>query len=675
MTEQVKLQQALFGYRDGHNLMAASISLPPRVKQFLATVTDSSGPENTRGFEGALTGLPVPETDFYALFRTWPAPEMSRPGCVWSHLILIQLADLARVQELFHLGALCSRPEFPINLSSYEEVLDFDIAKSGSGAAPGPSQMRLRYLVQALYGHPEAGVVILDEEGKSWESAVFRVWSQQWPRLRRDFAFSTGSLGDRRLTSIPFDLQIAPVRSERLWRRSDYLTLLLNFPDPPPDSTSEASEKWADVAEDDLRVPNNRQFRQFLFDYGSDVERPRAGFGKLAAVYKQIRAASEESWPNLLRSVAEIFPVPAEAGRLKRWLVTLPEWLDPTAKLERAWSIVSFLLDAQQSSAYPSSDYDFSSSAAYLWSERREQAISLLSRLVKRDEQPAAVSFAEGIASAVDSTSLRKIAEEHGELVPIVIRYNLALASEVDTWRLSGQTQTQVYETLTKLELGQEEWGQIVGAMFTAATYVSVREAVAMAGPFAMTGSFRWLEYPLANEFLPSHSWRDALALSAIAELSRNSGLQPAQLALSAWCVPSNEVRRVLSADRSDVQRLSDASLAAIPAPLRIPTAFLLLTLGLNSHSELGVELILRNFFVVHDALASSTHSSESWWLLAPELPTLGWWKDWDHCKRLRRGTRYALAQRRACGRLAPFARTADERKIVEKFCEYERKS
>lgn len=128
MVEQIKLQQALFGYRDGHNLLAASTALAPRVRQFLATITDSSGPENNTGFEGAFTGLPVPETDFYALFCTWPAPEMPRPGCVWSHVILIQLADLAQIPGLFLLRNLCSRPSVPIDTALYEQSLTLNAA-------------------------------------------------------------------------------------------------------------------------------------------------------------------------------------------------------------------------------------------------------------------------------------------------------------------------------------------------------------------------------------------------------------------------------------------------------------------------------------------------------------------------------------------------------------------
>jgi len=675
MSQQVKLQQALFGYRDGHNLLAASTSLAPRVRQFLATVTDSSGPESNRAFEGALTGLPVPDTDFYAIFRTWPDPEMPRPGCVCSHVILIQLADLARIQSLVTLGVLCSRPAQPIDFGKYEQPLLFDVSKLDRDAACAHDERRLHYLVRALYEHPEAGVVILDEESACWERAIFLVWSQQWPRLRREFAFSTGSLGDRRLAGIAFDLQIAPVRSERLWRRSEYPTLLLSYPDPATELNCEVSKHWITIAEEDFRDSSDHRFRQFLFDYGSDVEHPRAGFGKLATVYKQVRTESEASWADLLCMVAESFPAPSEAGRLKRQLVTLPEYLDSSVKLERAWSIVSFLLDTPQSRAYPPLDFDFSVSAVSLWREKREQTISLLSRLVQRDENRAALSFAEGIASAVDSVSLRAIAEEYGELVPLIIRHNVALAFEIDTWKLGGHIQTQVFETLTKLALSHEDWGRIVGAMFIAATYVSVREAVSMAGPCAMKGSFRWITDPVASGVIPSHSWRDALTSSAVAELSNGNQLLPAQLALCAWCVPSEEVRRTLSAIREDVRQLSDASPTAIPAPLRVHTAFLLLTLGLRSDSECGVNLVLRNFFTVHSALASSAHSSESWWLLAPELPSLGWWKDWDYCKRLRRAARHALAKRRACGRLGAFANTAEERRIAEKFCEYERKT
>lgn len=671
MVEKITLEQALFGYRDGHNLLAASVSLAPQVRQFLATVTDSSGPESAIGFESPFTGLPVPQTDFYALFCTWPAPEMPRPGCVWSHVILIQLADLARIPELLSLRKYCSRPSNSSLMAGYEKPLAFDVDGVKEGQDEPLDTRRVFTLVRALYERPEAGVVILDDSSVLWETPVFKVWSQQWPRLRREFAFSTGSLGDRRLAGMAFDLQVAPLSSERLWRRSEAPTLLMNFREPSTNVFDGNSPEWLKTVQNDLQNEASR-LRQFLFDYGSDIEKPRAAFGKLAAAHKQVSTATETAWADLLRSVGESFPVPTEAARLKRWLVTLPASLNPSEKLERAWAIVSFLLDSQHSAAYPSLDFDFANSAVSLWKEKREQTIALLSRLVQRDEKPAATSFAEGIACAVDSASLKAIAEGHGELVPLVIRHNTSLAFEVDTWKLGGHIQTQVFETLTKLSLSQADWGKILGAMFIAATYVSVREAVAMAGQFAMSGAFRWLEDPISQEVLPSHAWREALAPPAVELLAKSKTLLPAQLALCAWCAPADEVRRILSASREDVQRLAEEPPDTIPSPLRVPTAFLLVAVGLRENSAASSNLILRNFFTAHEALASGHLSSESWWLLSPELPDLGWWRDWDRCEKLRRAVHRFLVQHGGNKRLREFARTSDERKLARKVAENE---
>src|SRR5262245_54967263 len=99
MAEQLRIEQALFGYREGHQLLAASVPLVPKVRQFVANVTDGSGPETSEGFDSAYTGLPIPDTSYYALFCTWPAPEMPQPGCVWSHVLLLDLADLARIPD------------------------------------------------------------------------------------------------------------------------------------------------------------------------------------------------------------------------------------------------------------------------------------------------------------------------------------------------------------------------------------------------------------------------------------------------------------------------------------------------------------------------------------------------------------------------------------------------
>ena len=42
--------------------------------------------------------------------RTWRAPEMSRPGCVWTHALLIEPALLESLEHLSVLQQFFSRP-------------------------------------------------------------------------------------------------------------------------------------------------------------------------------------------------------------------------------------------------------------------------------------------------------------------------------------------------------------------------------------------------------------------------------------------------------------------------------------------------------------------------------------------------------------------------------------
>lgn len=663
MRDSIKIEQALFGYHAGHNLVAASVPLAPRVRQFLATITDSSGPENATGFEVAFTGLPVPETDFYALFCTWPAPEMPRPGCVWSHVLLIELADLARIPDFAQLRSLCIRPVSPLRIADYQRPLTFDCARTNMAGAEPLDIKRTVQLVRALYEHPAQGIVVLDQAGAPWELAIFSVWSQQWPRLRREFAFSVGSLGDRRQAGVPFDLQIAPLSSERLWRRIDLPTLVLNYTSPAPDLFAASPATWIDSAVEDLKDGAQSVLRQFFFDFGSDTEKPRAAFSKLAVAHGIMAYGSNADWGALLRFVGEEFPSQTEAVRLKRTLTALPESLTSVEKLERAWTIASFILGAREAEAYPRVDIDFGNAALHFWTQKRDEVVTLLGRLVRRKESPLAASFVGAIANAVDCAALKYISERHDELVPMIISHHPALAFEVDTWHLQGHVQSQIYEALGRLTLKEEDWGKIVGAMLIAATYVSIREAVGRSGSFVMQGAFRWLEHPVAQQMLPSQPWREALASPAAELLNRDNKLSPAELAFSAWCIPSEIVHRILFAERDDVQNLANQPLENLPPPLRVPTAFLLTALGLGATTDAGTSLIVRTFYPLHDALAAREYSEESWSLLSPQLHYLGLWRDWDRCEKLRRAVNAWLTQHVKAGNLLREVATTPERR------------
>ena len=102
--------QALHGYSDGHALLATSEDLPRDDKHLMLALSDMSGRSMVAGFEEYLTAYPLVGAGFYAFAKTWYASEMERLGCVWTHTLLIRVADLAEIVDVGSLMNFFRRP-------------------------------------------------------------------------------------------------------------------------------------------------------------------------------------------------------------------------------------------------------------------------------------------------------------------------------------------------------------------------------------------------------------------------------------------------------------------------------------------------------------------------------------------------------------------------------------
>jgi hypothetical protein len=117
--------------------------------------------------------------------------------------------------------------------------------------------------------------------------------------------------------------------------------------------------------------------------------------------------------------------------------------------------------------------------------------------------------------------------------------------------------------------------------------------------------------------------------------LIANEHLSFCQFALAAWLSPMEAVREMISPARADIKELAE-KLNDLPQPLVVPSAFVLMALGLRAKDLHGASLIVRSFDTVNNALATKNHPSESWELLSPQLPYLGWLRDWDRCAKIK---------------------------------------
>src|SRR4051812_17932446 len=101
-----RVDQVLFGYRDGHELIASSRPLEARTQARLLPHVDASFSGEAKHF---LVGVDMESIDAYLLARIWPAPEAPRPGAVWTHGLLLD-RDVMSEEHIAGLLSLFRRP-------------------------------------------------------------------------------------------------------------------------------------------------------------------------------------------------------------------------------------------------------------------------------------------------------------------------------------------------------------------------------------------------------------------------------------------------------------------------------------------------------------------------------------------------------------------------------------
>ena len=124
---KIQFEQTLHGYYKGHGLIATSISnLNQEDASLMATLSDWTG---YRGSEDEddnyLTIYPLSSGNYMAFAKTWYAKEMERPGCVWTHTLLVPIECFTGKFDIRNLLKFFRRP-VKDQYAMYTEALIID---------------------------------------------------------------------------------------------------------------------------------------------------------------------------------------------------------------------------------------------------------------------------------------------------------------------------------------------------------------------------------------------------------------------------------------------------------------------------------------------------------------------------------------------------------------------
>lgn len=275
----IKIHQSLHGYQNGHQLIASSLNLNLAAKRTLLYQSDLTGSlEN--GFDSYVTGYPIIESNLYVLARTWYAPEMERPGCVWTHSLILEYSDLGKFIDLVFLNEYFVRP----NSSDFNKYSnEITINPSNLETPLANDSLSYKALLTAVYNNPDNTIIIPTNNSLTHESELLRLWSDQWPRLRRGFKFCSGALGLKSLDDGEFDVQIVPERNVNSIARQSSNPIIVKI-------GGIEVEDWTLIFEH----YSKEDIRKFLWTFGADMEGRRANYIPLMRMFEAINSKKFE---------------------------------------------------------------------------------------------------------------------------------------------------------------------------------------------------------------------------------------------------------------------------------------------------------------------------------------------------------------------------------------------
>ena len=606
----IEIHQALHGYSDGHRQLAISANLEAPDAKLLLMFSDISGPGANPGSDGYLTGYPLSGSGYFALSRTWLALEMPRPGCVWTHTLLVKFADLAVIDSLQRFNVYFRYPENPKKLKTYNAPLELQTSEWLKGSVRIGEAESL--IVQELYGFPNRRVLV-DRPSVSADELILALWSQQWPRLRRSFSFCSLCTRDRSSNGISFDLQLisksfrSGTGQARVSRR---------------ESGRHSREIWLRKTLRDLERPNEEGLRSFLKLVGSDVEGGREAFDPLCTLFARLDEGNDE--PN----------------RRRRALATLEE--PSLSRARTAHAVVANVLAANIEDV---DDVELS----FLWKNMeyvdKELASKQGARVVRELWRRTPEGFDKRswdnetqrrlIDVAVQTVELSELlihVIDVSELEEVALRLRPKIMQETQFW-----SNTRELARAVEFAVNAVDNDKVLSAMIAAERKELPRLAVSKFGEkvvlLVIAGLVGGNRDKVSIREWTVEATRKTVEIARVLKEEKNLDL--AFLSMVASCVSEDAVRNEEGEDPWLIA-LQNAAAVNGQRDMDLCLAVFLLGRAFLAASRSPGGLVRAGFETVDKAVAEHRLPEELWRRLERHLPTSMFWLDWSKTYRIR---------------------------------------
>lgn len=626
------VHQALWGYSNGHHLLSASITLSASSRKLLEVLTDLSGPDAPNAFNGYLTGCFLPADGYYALSKTWFAPEMERPGCVWTHTILLETGTTAHWDGLDLDSLFCRPQQGKANCQAH-----YSIPLSPNTAPlslPSQAKADALALFSSLIQYPEPFLMPASDINR-WNAAFEALLTLAGPRFSQDISFCTGSFSNRKLWGQPLTLQAVPARLFKVFLRTAPGSRVLSMDEK--NSSQGTAEKTL------MTLQTFQEAKSLLLSCGTEYDN-RHSWPLFKEFCTEISNGDAFSFRQALGTL-EIQPDIYDIARIL-WILfcemfTRDRWKTHDAQAE---SLFNFLtLDAQYVSIDTARSQTLESILTHLWAHCRREIVDLVPRLLTCTLNIAGEIAVTFIVAHLFTSEYTELLQQNAAMCLPMLRLNRNLAKCEALWELPKNLQAEALRELRhndgRITAIQTEDEDILHFIFRYGDSGLFREVYDTFGNKAIQVYFSYFSNSRSKE--RAIAWSVLCREDPVLSVHALSVLSPTALALFTAVISvldpcCNEVLSI-SGDVWErlYQRFCRNSNEAATA-----YAQFVLPLILCSNVAISPELLDFSFCTVHALLAQNSMNYSRWECLSSLLPDIPWYQSWDKCKRLRKAAK-----------------------------------
>lgn len=624
----MKIQQTLHGYSEGHMLLASSIStLTQRDKKKMAVLSDWDEYARQEDESTYITAYPLPDSPYYVVAKTWYANEMERPGCVWTHSLLI---DMRVIEEFFDYRALFFafvRPERD-KYSDYNRALEISGEIDEKTLMPSPFKMpSLAHWLNTLLKKEEPLVFATNQPTIYYQIFLLSLMNHLPAGLLTTMSLCSGTGRIRKYENELFNLQFVANHRNNL---------------PKIDSLMPGVEEGIDwcqyvaqsIQDEKLNVPI------LLYRFTSDIGDRMEAYAAVVMVYMildRLRKPGEDNVVKFrltLRILAEAFASKAEGANFKSAM------LDP--------SITKYYFDEQSfiyemaitkyCEAFDYEQFDFAVRARVCFkSSPISDWASMLERLLENKEgNPYKEIVLDNVDIDYNQLQVEYLTGEHWNLFCNLAKRNVkALAN--DFWLTAGKEKfVELVSVLFKKDPKDFLYWKPLLEKLLEYNYSAERYQIEILSSHIpdMTAEilFELNEGHILNSGWAGYCKRNPMALIDWLGGQGSVNKQIVSLVLETIDPESELVKHSPNAKWRVLQS------APVEMSMKLEFAVFLFLLSYSiEKDELAFSLYRRSFQVIYEATEKS-QIGYYWSKISPYCPRPFLGLEWDKCDQLRKG-------------------------------------